>query len=272
MFHGALIDAFTNTAFKGNPAGIVLLETDGDERDADWMQDVAREIGASETGFLVPQDAGEYRLRWFTPATEVQLCGHATLAAAHWLWERGEAAGVLRFDTRSGCLSATRDDSDRTIWLDFPVVPIVSDREPPGWREAFPGAEVAWIGRTEAARDLDRFALLVTDASTLRGLAPDFGRVAKLPCGGAIVTALSDSPETDVLTRYFAPACGVDEDPVTGSAHCTVGWYWSRVLDKSALRARQISLRGGELSLEVAGDRIRVGGHAITIACLNFLA
>lgn len=271
MYPGALVDAFTGTAFKGNPAGLILLQADGDEPEASWMQAVARELGMSETGFLVPQGPGEYGLRWFTPGIEVELCGHATLAAAHWLWERGEVAQVLHFNTRGGRLSASRDDSDGTIWLDFPVVPIISDHEPPGWREAFPGASVKWIGRTDGPRDLDRNALLVTDADTLRSLATDFSRLAKLPCGGVIVTALSDSPEADVLTRYFAPACGVDEDPVTGSVHCTVGWYWAPLLAKTALRARQVSTRGGELNLEIVGDRMRLGGYAITVANLDFL-
>jgi predicted PhzF superfamily epimerase YddE/YHI9 len=272
LFPAAIVDAFTTMPFAGNPAGLVLLDVAGEAQNPTWMQAVAREIGVSETGFLVPRGVGRYGLRWFTPAVEVELCGHATLAAAHWLWETGERAQALHFDTASGPLSASRDDRDTLIWLDFPIVPVVDEHPPPCWCDAFPGATLEWVGRTAAPRELERNALLVTDAATLRELAPDLARVAALPCGGVIVTARSDSADADVLTRYFAPACGIDEDPVTGSAHCTVGWYWAPILASNTLHARQVSARGGELRIEMDRDRVRLGGYAVTIARLELVA
>ena len=270
MLPAAVVDAFTDAPFTGNPAGLVLLRPQDENADPSWMQSVAREIGLSETGFLVPRGTGEYGLRWFTPAVEMELCGHATLAAAHWLWERGETdESEIRFDTRGGTLTATRD-ADGQITLDFPVVPVIDTGEPPGWRDAFSGADVRWVGRTGGSRQLERNALLVADAAALRDLRPDFARVAALPCGGAIVTAESDDPRYDVLTRYFAPACGVDEDPVTGSAHCTVVWHWAPTLGPR-LRARQASERGGDLIVELRGDRVLLGGYAVTVATLDLL-
>lgn len=269
MLRAAIVDAFTTVPFAGNPAGIVML--DKDDRNASWMQSVARELGLSETAFLLANGAGRYRMRWFTPANEMQLCGHATLAAAHWLWHSGETADPLVFDTRSGPLRVSRDDADARIWLDFPVVPVVDATEPADWRRAFPNADVEWVGRTGGIRERDRKALLVTDARTVRALRPDLERVAELPCGGVIVTGRSDVGDADVVTRYFAPACGVAEDPVTGSAHCTIGWYWAPVLGTTALRARQVSPRGGDLRVEVAGDRVRLGGNAVTVADLDLI-
>jgi predicted PhzF superfamily epimerase YddE/YHI9 len=265
----AVVDAFTDVPFAGNPAGLVLLGSATAAKPA-WMQAVARELGVSETAFLVARESGEYGLRWFTPAVEMELCGHATLAAAHWLWERGETdAEQIRFATRGGTLTARRADRGY-ITLDFPVVPVVDRAEPPGWEGAFPGADLRWVGRTGGSGELERNALFVTDAATLRALRPDFARVAALPCGGAIVTAESDAPGYDVLTRYFAPACGVDEDPVTGSAHCTVGWHWAPTLGPR-LVARQASQRGGDLLVELRGGRVLLTGAAVTVATLDLL-
>ena len=263
MLDAALVDAFTQEPFKGNPAGLVLL--DEQPRDPSWMQQVAAELGASETAFLDPGESGSYTLQWFTPAVEVELCGHATLAAAHWLWERGDEEGrSISFKTRSGVLSATRSLPGDLIWLDFPVVPIVDIRQPDNWREAFGDDGLSWVGRTAGVQDIHVNGLIVTDADTLRSVTPDFGQVANLPCGGVIVTAFSDLPDVDVLTRYFAPACGVNEDPVTGSAHCTVGWYWAGILGTQRLRARQVSSRGGNLQVQVDERRVGLGGHAVT--------
>jgi len=267
MFSAAVVDAFTDVPFAGNPAGLVLLGSH-DSVGERWMQSVARELGASETGFLRRRDDGVYELRWFTPAVEMELCGHATLAAAHWLWERGDTAvAEIGFDTRGGRLIATRDTSER-VMLDFPVVPVTDIAEPAGWREAFPAADVKWVGRTHGSRELERNALVVTDAATLRRLRPDFARIAALPCGGVIATARSDDERYDVLTRYFAPACGVDEDPVTGSAHCTVVRYWAATLG-TRLRARQVSERGGDVLVELRGDRVLLTGSAVTVATLD---
>lgn len=271
MFPAAIVDAFTDVPFAGNPAGIVLL--DAEDREPAWMQAIAAEVGLAETAFVSPRDGGVYGLRWFTPTVEVELCGHATLAAAHWLWQRGEAADVVSFETLSGRLTALREAIDAPIWLDFPLVPVVDTSELAGWREAFPSHDMLrWIGLTDRPRVLERNSVLVTDAQTLRGLTPDFRRVRELACGGVIVTARSDVPEADVLTRYFAPACGVDEDPVTGSAHCTVGWYWAPILRTQTMRARQVSPRGGDLQVEVSGSRVRLGGRAVTVAELQLLA
>lgn len=268
VFSAAVVNAFTTLPLAGNPAGLVLL--DDDDRGVAWMQAVARDIGVSETGFLVPHDDGSYGLRWFTPTVEMTLCGHATLGAAHWLWERGLISHELRFHTRSGLLTATRVDDCARIWLDFPVVPITDAVEPCDWSAAFPGANLQWIGRTSGSRDLERKMLLRAEPNVLRLLMPDFARVATLPCGGVIVTSPSDRTDTDVLTRYFAPACGVDEDPVTGSAHCTVGWYWAPIMGKTTLRARQVSTRGGNLTVTVDGDRVHLGGSAVTVTRFEF--
>jgi predicted PhzF superfamily epimerase YddE/YHI9 len=251
------VDAFTARPFAGNPAAVCLL--DRPRADA-WIQDVAAEMNLSETAFLERRADG-WGLRWFTPAVEVDLCGHATLASAHVLWESGAAQDggeALRFHTRSGLLVARRRGAE--IELDFPALPVAAAASP-GLAAAL-GAELRWCGRNQ----LDLLVELASERD-VRALAPDFPRlkVATPPGRGVIVTARSEAPECDFVSRFFAPAVGIDEDPVTGAAHCALGPYWSAKLGKSELRAYQASARGGWLGVRVAGDRVYLTGRAVTV-------
>jgi predicted PhzF superfamily epimerase YddE/YHI9 len=255
-FH--LVDAFTSRPFAGNPAGVVLLDTAAPDH---WMAAIAAEVNASETAF-VHADGDRWQLRWFTPTVEVDLCGHATLAAAHVLWSAGRGHGPLRFATRSGELGASADDGDGPIWLDLPSWPVVAQPAPTMLAGALPGIEHAYLGRTDGAQPND--VVEVPDEATLRRVRPDLTQVAALGSTGLIVTAPGDG-DTDLVSRYFAPAVGVDEDPVTGSAHCTLGPLWAQRLGRARLSARQVSARGGELTLRVADGRVHVGGRAVTV-------
>ena len=249
------IDAFTDRAFRGNPAAVCLLDGPAD---AGWMQAVAREMNLSETAFLHPA-ADAYRLRWFTPTAEVDLCGHATLASAHALWETGRAPGgaPIAFDTLSGRLVARQVAGG--IELDFPATPVTPAEAPPGLSAAL-GAEATFVGRTA----FDYF-VEVADAAAVRGLAPDFARLRQLPVRGIMVTSRSDDPRCDFVSRFFGPAVGVDEDPVTGSAHCALGPFWGQRLGRDTLTAYQASPRGGRLQVTVRGDRVLLAGQAVTI-------
>ena len=242
------VDAFTDRLFGGNPAAIVPLES--------WLPDatlqaIAAENNLSETAYFVIQ-GNRYHLRWFTPSCEVKLCGHATLASAWVLWEKlGERAPLIRFDTRSGELRVTREDG--LMWLDFPADPPRPCAAPP--------ALVSGLGRTpREVLVAGNYVALFDDAETVRDLAPDFCQLATLDNHGVIVTA--PGRDCDFVSRFFAPKFGIDEDPVTGSAHCTLAPLWAGRLGKTSLRARQISHRGGELRCELAGERVRIGGQA----------
>ena len=253
-----LIDAFTSTPFSGNPAAVCLLDR---EPAAEWMQALARELGFSETAFLL-RDEDHYRLRWFTPTIEVDLCGHATLASAHFLWEGGIAddRAPLSFATRSGVLKASRHSG--AIELDFPAEPPRPEPAPEGLAEAV-GVRPVWTGRNR----LD-FLLLVESESEVRSLAPDFEAVRRTTGDGrgVIVTARSERAGVDFVSRYFAPAAGIDEDPVTGSTHCGLGPFWADQLGKSELSAEQVSARGGAMRVRVGdGNRVFLGGSAVTI-------
>jgi PhzF family phenazine biosynthesis protein len=229
------------------------------------MQAVAREMNLSETAFLVWEDDA-FRLRWFTPAVEVNLCGHATLASAHVLWDEGfaPAARPLRFMTRSGVLTATRGD-DR-IELDFPARPDTPVDAPPGLAEAL-GALPRYVGR-----NVDDLVVLLDDEAAVRALAPDFGALRRLPIRGVTVTAPATTPGYDFVSRFFAPAVGVDEDPVTGSAHCCLAPFWRQRLRRDEMRGYQASARGGAVWVRVAGDRVILGGQAVTVARGELLA
>jgi PhzF family phenazine biosynthesis protein len=256
-----VVDAFTPRRFAGNPAAVCVL--DG-ERDETWMRGVAREMNLSETAFLVPAADG-WSLRWFTPAVEVDLCGHATLASAHVLWEDGRAApaDTIRFQTQSGLLTARRDGD--WIELDFPATPAVRV-EPPEDLAALLGATPRWVGES-------RFDLLVEleNEETVRALRPNLHALPVIPARGIIVTAVASgkgaAPEEpyDFVSRGFFPASGVDEDPVTGSAHCTLGPYWGAKLAKTSLTGYQCSVRGGSVRVRLAGDRVVLGGRAVTV-------
>ena len=255
------VDAFTDVAFAGNPAAVCFLpEARGD----DWMQRVAREMNLSETAFLLRSHDG-FSLRWFTPEVEVDLCGHATLASAHALWEEELAppSEPICFHTRSGLLTATK--RGEMIELDFPATPEITCVSPPGLSEAL-GAEPVYIGHSTFD-----YLVLLGDAESVRRMSPDMGLLKKVSARGIIVTALSDDPGFDFVSRFFAPAAGIDEDPVTGSAHCCLGPFWQARLGKSALVAYQASARGGIVRVEVAGERVRIGGHAVTVMRADLL-
>ena len=249
------VDSFSKQPFAGNPAGVCPLEAPRDEA---WMQNVAAEMNLSETAFLVPQEDG-YDLRWFTPAVEVDLCGHATLASAHVLWETGRLPQdqQARFHTRSGLLTADRVGGQ--IELNFPAnAPAVLDA-PPGLLDTL-GVEANWVG----ASSFD-YLVEVASESVLRQTSPDFGRLKALPVRGVIVTAAAQDGPFDFVSRFFAPGSGIDEDPVTGSAHCTLAPYWASKLGKNEMLGFQASRRGGEVRVKVDGDRVCLRGDAVTV-------
>jgi predicted PhzF superfamily epimerase YddE/YHI9 len=250
------VDAFTDRPFAGNPAAVCVL---ADPRPDQWMRDVAREMNLSETAFLIPGEEA-FQLRWFTPAVEVDLCGHATVASAHVLWEDGHvpAGRQARFDTRSGRLLADR----RGDWieLDFPAKIAAAADPPPHLLTSLGLKQAVWIGKN--AFD---YLVEVDSEETLRALRPNHGELRKVPVRGAIVTARSSSSRFDFVSRFFAPGSGIDEDPVTGSAHCALGPYWAARLGKREFTAFQASARGGIVRVRLEGDRVIIGGQAVTI-------
>ncbi len=279
-FH--LVDAFTDAAFAGNPAGVVLLAAG--PVDGLWAQRVAAEVGASETAFLVPAPARDdaaarrtagprWQLRWWTPGTEVELCGHATLAAAHVLRGRGllDVGATVTFDTRSGTLHA-RCATDGRIWLDLPAWPVADHTAPSDVAGLLGGVAGRYLGRTRVDQAND--VVEVADTAALDAVEVDRDRVATL--GGAGLIVCCDGAGSDAAMRYFAPAVGVDEDPVTGSAACTVAPLWAERRNRREVTIEQRSARGGWLWTRaggvgeegrehgVAADRVLVGGHAVT--------
>lgn len=249
------IDAFADRPFTGNPAAVCLLPS---PRDPLWMQQVALEMNLAETAFLVPRADG-FDLRWFTPAAEVDLCGHATLASAHALWEEGhlnpsESAG---FHTRSGLLTATRRED--LIWLDFPATRVSPAVAPPELARAL-GSTVQNTGRS-----VFDYLVELDSEKTLRSLTPDMNLLARLPVRGVIVTARSESSDHDFVSRFFAPQLGIPEDPVTGSAHCALGPFWGSRLGKRELSGYQASARGGTVLVRLEGERVHLGGRAVTV-------
>jgi predicted PhzF superfamily epimerase YddE/YHI9 len=255
MVKFVVVDAFTERPFAGNPAAVVVLQVPADEG---WMGAVAREMNLSETAFLHPEGAG-WRLRWFTPAVEIELCGHATLASAHVLWESGRlpVAEVARFFTLSGELGARRRDGQ--VVLDFPARPVTVCDPPPGLLEAL-GAAARSVSRWK--RD---FLVELESGAVVRALQPDMAALARLDCRAVMVTAAGDAPGIDLVSRFFGPAVGVPEDPVTGSAHCALAPFWAARLGRNELVAYQASPRGGTIHLGVRGSRIDLAGHAVTV-------
>lgn len=250
------VDAFTNRPFAGNPAAVCVL--DGPRPEA-WLRDVAREMNLSETAFLTPRN-GEYNLRWLTPAVEVDLCGHATVASAHVLWEDGHLpeGTQARFHTRSGLLTADRQGE--WIVLDFPAKAATAVEAPEGLLSALGVERANFVGKNA----FDYFVEIDTEQQ-VRGLSPNHSTLRKLPVRGVIVTARSSSPEFDFVSRFFAPGSGIDEDPVTGSAHTALGPYWAEKLGKTEFTAFQASQRGGIVRVTVAGERVLLGGQAVTV-------
>jgi PhzF family phenazine biosynthesis protein len=250
------IDAFTDQPFRGNPAAVCLLDR---ERDAAWMQNVGAEMNLSETAFLLPRGDG-WSLRWFTPAVEVDLCGHATLASSHALWEEKllKAGETARFHTRSGVLLA--DKRGEWIELNFPATREQRSEAPPALLESLGIKTPRYVGR-------NKFDYIVEVASEeeLRRLKPDHAKLRTLPVRGVIVTSLASSSGYDFVSRFFAPGSGVDEDPVTGSAHCCLTPYWSDRLGKNEFVAYQASNRGGTVRVRLEGDRVKLSGRAVTV-------
>jgi PhzF family phenazine biosynthesis protein len=250
------IDAFTSEPFRGNPAAVCLLDR---EREDVWMQNVASEMNLSETAFLLRREDG-YSLRWFTPSVEVALCGHATLASAHALWEEKLLASdaQARFHTKSGLLTADRRGD--LIELDFPATREERADPPAGLLEALGVGSASYVGKNKFD-----YLVEVSSPEVLSALEPDHPRLRLIPVRGVIVTSLSDLPEYDFVSRFFAPGSGVDEDPVTGSAHCCLTPYWGSRLGKNEMVAYQASRRGGVVRVRLDGDRVKLGGHAVTV-------
>ena len=250
-----VVDAFTDTPFHGNPAGVVLLEAPADER---WMQQVAAELKHSETAFVARRDDGDYDLRWFTPAVEVELCGHATLATAHVLASTGQP-GPFVFHTLGGVLRAERS-GDGTIAMDFPA-------QPTGPVDA-PAGLLAALGVSATAIHGNGVDVLVevADAMTVRKVTPDSDALRAVDCRGVIVTARAEAgADHDFVSRFFAPRVGIDEDPVTGSAHCALSPFWAQRLGRTSLTGVQLSARSGRIGVEVRGDRVLLRGSATTV-------
>ncbi len=248
------VDAFTNNAYKGNPAAVCVLPEPEPE---EWMQQVAQEMNLSETAFFYPEADG-LRLRWFTPTVEVDLCGHATLATCHVLWTEGYLAAdqEARFHTRSGLLTARRLGD--WIELNFPANPSHPIEVPDGL-EAVLGVKPVAVGENSLG-----YVVQVSTADQVKTLAPDFVALKHFPVRGVIVTSRGDAPY-DFTSRFFAPAIGIDEDPVTGAAHCCLGPYWQEQLGQSEFLAYQASPRGGVVKVHNEGDRVRLRGQAVTV-------
>ena len=260
------VDAFADRPFVGNPAAVCLL--DSKPRD-DWMQSVAMEMNLSETAFVLDtDDANVFGLRWFTPSTEVDLCGHATLAAAHVLWESGtvEAGDQIRFDTRSGRLGCQRAQEPGWIEMDFPACPPleVAARSAEALLAEALGAEPVWIGR-----NVDDVYVLLDSEQAVRDLSPTLRKLGAIEARGVGVTAAADGKSgiegLDFISRFFAPQSGVDEDPVTGSAHTALAPFWAERLGKTDLIGYQASLRGGVVRMRLEGERVAIAGQAITV-------
>ena len=251
-----VVDAFTNQPFAGNPAAVVPLE---EWKDDQWLQNVAMEMNLAETAYLVPNATG-YDLRWFTPKVEVDLCGHATLASAIVLTHLGKLADEsdVSFSTRSGILRAERHGS--RFQLDFPINPEKACESPTGLVESL-NVIPQHVGRNKFD-----YLVEVESEGVLRAIAADFKLLATVNCRGIIVTARSEGAEYDFVSRFFAPAVGIDEDPVTGSAHCCLADFWGKRLNETKMVGYQASARGGVVHVEVRGERVILGGEGIIFA------
>jgi PhzF family phenazine biosynthesis protein len=250
------VDAFTDQPFAGNPAAVCVLAEPRDDR---WMQNVAREMNLSETAFL-QSDGDDFRLRWFTPTVEVDLCGHATLASAHVLYESQTVphSKQVRFQTRSGLLTADYDDG--WIKLNFPATKPEAAEAPIHFDKALGGITANYVGRS-----IFDYIVEAESAEVVRNLKPNLGLLELVEARGVIVTARSDDARFDFISRFFAPAAGVPEDPVTGSAHCCLAPYWAQKLGKDEMTGYQASARGGVVKVALRGDRVLLYGQAVTV-------
>ncbi|MEV6317724.1 PhzF family phenazine biosynthesis protein [Streptomyces sp. NPDC051776] len=261
-----IVDAFTDRPFAGNPAGVLLLDATGFPDDR-WLQRVAAEVNLSETAFAHPLPPGgeaDWGLRWFTPVTEVNLCGHATLATAHVLHTTGTATGTLRFATRSGVLTATAHD-DGSITLDFPTAPLTAREDLRADAAAALGSEV--LSAHDTGPDIEDLLVELPGEKAVRTLAPDLAAVAGLGHRGIIATAPPEDPDGgyDFVSRFFGPAVGIEEDPVTGSAHTALAPFWSARLGRDDLTGLQASARTGLVRTSLRGDRTLLSGSAVTV-------
>lgn len=249
------VDAFTDRPFGGNSAAVCLLEQEASD---DWMQAVAAEMNLSETAF-VRRNGDSYGLRWFTPQVEVPLCGHATLASAHSIWSAGihPQTESIRFETQSGVLVCQR--GNECIEMDFPTIPVKKVDPPPDLLAAM-GVSATYVGKTQ----FDHLVVVET-AEIVRSLSPDFRRLKEIPTRGVIVTSHSDDSRYDFVSRFFAPALGIDEDPVTGAAHCCLAPYWANILGKTEMTAFQASARGGIVQVRAFEDHVVLGGQAVIV-------
>ncbi len=253
IFH---VDAFAERPFEGNPAGVCLLE---EEKPGGWMQSVAAEMNLSATAF-VRRAGNDYDLRWFTPGREIELCGHGTLATAHVLWTEGlvSKADSLRFNTKGGRLTCKQ--SGEFIELDFPATPPVPAEAPAGLIEAL-GVRASFVGQTR----FDKFVVLDSEEA-VRAVKPDFTALGQIQgIRGVIITSRSADSRFDFVSRFFAPIMGLNEDPVTGSAHCALAPYWAGGLGKTSMTGYQASARGGTVQVNINGDRVILGGKALTV-------
>jgi PhzF family phenazine biosynthesis protein len=252
------VDAFTDQPFKGNPAAVCILPDKGDQFDEKWMAAVAREMNLSETAFLRPQEDG-YNLRWFTPAVEVDLCGHATLASAHTLYELDRVKGKdqIHFHTKSGLLTAKKRGDE--IELNFPATPPDPVKNDPGLAEAL-GVQPQYLGQSRYD-----FLVQVGSEGEVRDARPDFGALSALGVRGVMLTSRAESEQFDFISRFFAPGAGINEDPVTGSAHCCLGPYWGEILGLDEMLAYQASTQGGVVRVRLKDDRVVLGGKAVTV-------
>ena len=241
-----VVDAFTDRPFSGNPAAVAIVHAFPDEK---RMQAVAAEMALSETAFCVGRPDGDHDLRWFTPAVEVDLCGHATLATAPVL------GGAGRFHTRSGLLTCRRESE--TVWMDLPADPPVETPPPPA---------LALDGVRATATCREDLLVELADAGSVRALDPDLAAIAALGTRGVLVTAAGDRPGVDCVSRFFAPNAGIPEDPVTGSAHCALAVWWAARTGRTELVGEQVSRRGGTVRMVLDGDRVRLGGRAVTVS------
>lgn len=254
IFH---VDAFTSSPFKGNAAAVCILDQ---PREDAWLQKVAGEMNLAATTFLYPQDDG-YRLRWFSAQTELELCGHGTLASAHTLWEQGYLASDIqaRFYTRGGFLTAKQDGA--WIELDFPAKPEVEAEALPILSASL-GVTPRYIGKSQ----LD-YLVEVESEDVVRTIRPDFALLATVPARGVIITAAANAASAyDFVSRFFCPSVGINEDPVTGSAHCALSPFWSKRLGRAQLTGYQASARGGIVRVQLDGERVHLGGQAVTVA------
>jgi phenazine biosynthesis protein PhzF family len=254
------VDAFTDKLFTGNPAAVCILP---EPREYEWMMMVAREMNLSETAFLLKEDR-IFNLRWFTPEREVDLCGHATLASAHVLWEMGylKPSETIQFFTRSGMLSAEKKAD--FIELNFPSRPVADVAMPEELTDALAdalGVRPKYVGKNSLS-----YLLVEVESETIvRNVCPNFELLTRLDAFGVIITSRSDNPKYDFISRFFAPAAGINEDPVTGSAHCTLGPYWGEKLHKQEFLVYQASKRGGWIHVRLQGESVYLGGQAITV-------